>query len=144
LFKFTKNILLGEPIDVYNNGNMLRDFTYIDDLVKAIFLLISKVPSKHKKNKEILKNDTISPVAPFRVVNIGNSKPINLLDFIRELENILGKVAKKNYLSMQDGDIQNTHSNIDMLRALTGFEPNTDVHKGISQFIKWYKSYYLS
>ena len=98
--------------------------------------------AKPNKNKEILKNDSISAVAPFRVVNIGNSNPINLLDFIRELENILGKEAKKNFLNIQDGDIQNTHSNIDLLKALTGFEPKTNLHEGISQFVKWYRSYY--
>ena len=142
LFKFTRNILLDEPIDVYNRGNMLRDFTYVDDLVKAIFLLTSKEPSKVNERKEIIKNDSISSVAPFRVVNIGNSNPINLLDFIKELENVLGKDAKKNFLSMQNGDVEKTHSDINLLRALTGFEPKTNIHEGINQFVKWYKSYY--
>ena len=143
LFKFTKNILLDKPIDVYNKGNMIRDYTYISDLVEAIFLLISKIPLIPKKRKESIKNDSISDVAPFRVVNIGNSRPINLLDFIHELESVLGKVAKKNFLGMQDGDIHKTHSNIDLLKALTGFSPKTTIHEGISEFIKWYKSYYL-
>jgi UDP-glucuronate 4-epimerase len=142
LFKFTRNILLDEPIDVYNRGNMLRDFTYVADLVKAIFLLTSKEPKKVDKRKDIIKNDNISAVAPFRVVNIGNSNPINLLDFIKELEIILGKYAKKNFLSMQDGDIEKTHSDTNLLRALTGFEPKTNIHEGISQFVKWYKNYY--
>ena len=142
LFKFTKNILKDEPIDVYNGGNMLRDFTYVADLVKAIFLLISKEPKKVNERKEIIKNDNISAVAPFRLVNIGNSNPIHLLDFIKELEKILGKEAKKNFLSMQDGDIENTHSDINLLRALTGFNPKTNIHEGISQFVKWYKNYY--
>ena len=142
LFKFTKNILLGKAIDIYNNGNMLRDFTYVADLIKAIFLLISKKPEKANERKEIITNDSISEVAPFRVVNIGNSTPINLMDFINELENILGKRAKKNFLSMQDGDIQKTHSNINLLKALTGFEPKTNIHEGISQFVKWYKYYH--
>ena len=97
LFKFTKNILLDEQIDVYNRGNMLRDFTYVSDLVKAIFLLTSKEPKKVNERKEVIINDNISAVAPFRVVNIGNSKPISLLDFIKELENILGKEAKKKF-----------------------------------------------
>ncbi len=142
LFKFTKNIFLGKPIDVYNKGNMLRDFTYVEDLVKAIFLLTSKEPKKINERKEIIKNDNISAVAPFRVVNIGNSNPINLLDFIKELENILGKEAKKNFLSMQDGDIEKTHSDINLLIALTGFEPKTNIHEGICKFVKWYKNYY--
>ena len=142
LFKFTKNILLDEPIDIYNKGNMLRDFTYVADLVKAIFLLISKEPTKVNERKEIIKNDNISAVAPFRAVNIGSSNPINLLDFINELENILGKEANKNFLSMQDGDIEKTHSDINLLKAITGFYPKTNIHEGISQFVKWYKSYY--
>ena len=142
LFKFTRNILLDEPIDVYNSGNMQRDFTYVDDLVKAIFLLTSKEPKKMIERKDCIKNDNISKVAPYRVVNIGNSAPINLLDFIKELENILGKDAKKNFLTMQDGDVEKTHSDINLLRALTGFEPKTNIREGISHFIKWYKSYY--
>ena len=142
LFKFTKNILSDKPIDVYNQGNMLRDFTYVSDLVKAVFLLIHKVPNQPNKRKEILKIDNISEVAPFRVVNIGNSNPVSLLDFIKELENILGKKAKKVFLSMQDGDIYKTHSSIDLLKALTGFEPKTNIREGISQFVDWYKSYY--
>jgi len=81
-------------------------------------------------------------VAPFRIVNIGNSQPINLLDYVKELENVLGKVAKKKFLGMQDGDIHKTHSNINLLKALTGFEPKTNMHEGISQFVKWYRSYY--
>ena len=141
-FKFTKSILQGKPIDIYNEGNMYRDFTYVEDLVKAIFLLTSKEPKKNNERKEIIENDNISAVAPFRLVNIGNSNPINLLDFIKELENILGQDAQKNFLSMQDGDIEKTHSDINLLRALTGFEPNTNIHEGITQFIKWYKSYY--
>ncbi len=142
LFKFTKNILLGKRIDVYNKGNMFRDFTYVDDLVKAIFLLISKIPMKTNERKSTIKNDSISDVAPFRIVNIGNSQPINLLDYIKVLEKILGKEAKKNYLGMQDGDVYKTHSNIDLLKTLTGFEPKTTMHEGISQFVKWYKSFY--
>ena len=142
LFKFTKNILLDKSIDVYNEGDMIRDFTYVDDLIKAITLLISKIPEKVNKRKKIVNYDNISPVAPYRIVNIGNSNPTNLLDFIRELEKILNKEAKKNFLSMQDGDIYKTHSNIDLLKALTGFEPKTNIYEGISQFVKWYKSYY--
>ena len=142
LFKFTKNILSGKPIEVYNEGNMIRDFTYIADLVKAIFLLVFEIPPKANKRKNIFKNDSISDVAPFRIVNIGNSQPINLLDYIKELENALGKVAQKKLLGMQDGDIHKTHSNIDLLKALTGFEPRTNIHEGISQFVKWYRSYY--
>jgi len=143
LFKFTKNILSGKTIDVYNNGNMVRDFTYVDDLVNAIYLLTFKNPLEAQKSKEIIKNDSLSDVAPFRIVNIGNSNPINLLDFIRELEKVLGINAKKNYLGMQDGDIHKTHSNISLLENLIGFQTKTKVHEGIARFVEWYKSYYL-
>ena len=143
LFKFTKNILSDKPIDVYNKGNLTRDFTYIDDLVKAIFLLTKKIPTLDKSNKRVLKNDTISDVAPFRIVNIGNAKPINLLDFINELERILGKKSKKNFLGMQNGDVNKTHSDINLLQSLTGFSPKTTLNSGILEFVNWYKSYYL-
>jgi UDP-glucuronate 4-epimerase len=142
LFKFTKNILSGKPIEVYNKGNMVRDFTYIADLVKAIFLLISKFPAKANNRKNIIKNDSISDVAPFRIVNIGNSKPVNLIDYIQELESALGKVSKKKFLGMQDGDIHKTHSNVDLLENLISFRPDTTISDGIHEFVKWYKSYY--
>ena len=142
LFKFTRNILLDKPIDVYNSGNMERDFTYVADLVKAIFLLTSKEPIKVNERKKIIQYDNISAVAPYRIVNIGNSNPINLLDFIKELEIILGKHAKKNFLGMQDGDIEKTYSDTKLLKTLIGFEPKTNIHEGISQFVKWYRSYY--
>ena len=143
LFKFTKNILSNKSIDVYNKGNMIRDFTYIDDLVKSIFLLTHKIPPIVSKRKSIVKNDSISDVAPFRIINIGNSQPINLLDYINVLERVLGKVARKNLLGMQDGDVLKTHSNIELLNNLIGSQPKTSLHHGISEFVKWYKSYYL-
>ncbi len=142
LFKFTRNILSGQPIDVYNNGNMVRDFTYISDLVNAIYLLTDKIPLLPRKRDKEIKHDSISDVAPFRVVNIGNSKPINLLDFIAELEKVLGINAKKNYLGMQDGDIHKTHSDISLLENLIGSQPKTTVNEGITRFVEWYKSYY--
>ena len=142
LFKFTKNILSGKSIDVYNNGNMIRDFTYIDDLVNAIYLLTFKNPLESQKSKEIIKNDSLSDVAPFRIVNIGNSRPINLLHFITELEKVLGINGKKNFLEMQDGDIYKTHSDITLLENLIGFQPKTSIHEGITKFVEWYKSYY--
>ena len=140
LFKFTKNILSNMPIDIYNNGNMRRDFTYVDDLVKAIFLLISRKPEQVNKRNDIIKNDSLSRIAPFRVVNIGNSNPVNL-DFIKELENILGR-SKEKFFRYARRNIQTTHSNIKLLKDLTGFEPTIHIHEGISQFVKWYKSYY--
>ena len=142
LFKFTENILSNNPIDVFNKGNMVRDFTYIDDLVKAISLLTHKIPPKPDKRFENIEGDSISDVAPFRIVNIGNSQPVNLLDYINVLEKILLKNAKKNYLDMQDGDVYKTHSDTKLLKTLTNFSPTTNLHKGISEFVKWYKSYY--
>ena len=144
LFKFTQNILSDKPIDVYNHGDMIRDFTYIKDLVRAIFLLIKKPPSIPEKRKEKFKNDSISEVAPFRVVNIGNSQPIKLLDCINELERVIGKEAKKNFLDMQDGDVYKTHSNTNLLESITGFKPKTTLHEGISKFVEWYKLYYIN
>jgi UDP-glucuronate 4-epimerase len=142
LFKFTRNMLSGQPIDVYNNGNMVRDFTYVSDLVNAIYLLTDKIPLLPRNRDKQIKHDNISDVAPFRVVNIGNSKPINLLDFIAELEKVLAINAKKNYLGMQDGDIHKTHSDISLLENLIGSQPKTTVNEGIARFVEWYKSYY--
>lgn len=141
LFKFTKNILTNKPIDIFNKGNMERDFTYIDDLVKAIFLLTLKIPSK-LKNSLKFKNDSISSVAPYRIVNIGNARPINLLDFIALLEKALGKKAKKNFLDMQDGDVYKTHSDVKLLLYLIGYQPKTTIEEGINKFVSWYKQYY--
>ena len=143
IFKFTRNILSNKHIEVYNEGNMERDFTYISDLVKAIELLIPKKPLLPNQRKDTVRIDSISEIAPFRIVNIGNSLPINLLEFIKELEKSLGKKAKMKFLKMQDGDVYKTHSNIDLLTHLTGFKPATPVSYGIDEFIKWYKSYYL-
>ena len=139
LFKFTKGIINGEPIDIYNNGEMYRDFTYIDDIVKGMINLTS-VPPKEEKN--IDKNDSLSPVAPFRIVNIGNSNQVKLLDFVEAIENYLGKKAIRNYMPMQKGDVSATWANTDLLKKLTGYAPKTDIKKGIKEFIDWYLSYY--
>ena len=142
LFKFTSNMLSGKPIDVYNNGNMIRDFTYVSDLVNAIYLLTDKIPLLSRNRDKEIKHDSISDVAPYRVVNVGNSMPINLLDFIAELEIILEIKAEKNYLGMQDGDIHKTHSDISLLVNLIGSQPKTTVKEGITRFVEWYRSYY--
>ena len=143
LFKFTKNILLDKPIHVFNHGNMKRDFTYIADLVKAVNLLISVIPEEIDRRVKTFKNDSISDIAPFRIVNIGNSHPINLIDYIKELEKALGRKAKKIFLGLQEGDVIETHSNIELLETLTGFRPSTSIQEGIDKFVKWYKSYYF-
>ena len=139
LFKFTKGIMNGEPIDIYNNGEMYRDFTYIDDIVKGITALTDAPP---KEEKNIDKNDSLSPVAPFRIVNIGNSNQVKLLDFVEAIEDYLGKKAIRNYMPMQQGDVSATWANTDLLKKLTGYAPKTDIKVGVKKFIDWYLSYY--
>jgi len=140
LFKFTKSIINGKKIDIYNKGNMYRDFTYIDDIVKCISLLMKVIP-KNKKNFKTNKIDSLSPVAPFRVVNIGNSKKIKLLDFIKAIENSLGLKAIRNYMPMQKGDVAMTLANIDLLKKLTRIKPKTNYKEGVRKFIEWYLRY---
>ena len=140
LFKFTKAILNNDPIDVYNYGDMKRDFTYIDDLVKAIRLLIDTVPSNFKG--ALCDCDSLSPVAPFRVVNIGNSDSVQLTDFIDAIEVATGKKAKKNFMPMQAGDVPATWADASLLKALTGYSPETTVREGVSKFVEWYCSFY--
>ncbi|MBO8232420.1 UDP-glucuronate 5-epimerase [Prochlorococcus marinus str. MU1402] len=141
LFKFVKAIHEKKTIDIYNYGEMKRDFTYISDLVEAISLLIKCIP---KKDQKVSKLDSLSSVAPWRVINIGNSKVKNLSDFIKEIEINLGVVAAKNYLPMQTGDVKETFANNDLLYSLTGFKPKTDIKQGIRNFCNWYKEYYLN
>ena len=135
-YKFTKSILENESIDVYNKGKMYRDFTYIDDVTKSIELLINKIP-KIKR----YPNDSLSNGVPFRIVNIGNQKKIYLRDFIRELERQLQKKIKKNFISMQKGDVKETLSNSNLLYQITKYRPKVDYRLGISKFLKWYKFY---
>ena len=144
LFKFTKAILKGEPIDVYNYGEMARDFTYVSDLVNAIMLLIDALPHNHSEEHSTIIDDSLSPVAPFRIVNIGNSQKIKLLDFIEAIEKELGKKAIKNLMPMQTGDVPATWANANLLRELTGFTPQTDYEQGVKMFVNWYLDYYKS
>ena len=139
-FKFTKKILNGKKIDIYNKGKMYRDYTYIDDIVDGILKLIHKVPKLTSKKK--IKNDSLSPVAPFRILNIGNTKKIYLLDFINTLEKELGKKIKKNYMPMQKGDVHSTLSDSSLLKKITGYNPKTKYQTGIKKFIEWYLDYY--
>ncbi len=139
-FKFTKNILNGKKIEVYNKGKMYRDYTYIDDIVDGIIKLINKAPNFKSKKK--IKNDSISPVAPFRILNIGNTKRIYLLDFINTLEKELGKKTKKKYLPMQKGDVHSTLSDTSLLKRITGYNPKTKYQNGIKKFLDWYLDYY--
>ena len=142
LFKFTKGIIENKKIDIYNNGKMYRDFTYIDDIVNGIDLLINKPPSlKHRKK---YKNDSLSSVAPFRVLNIGNTKKVYLLNFIKEIEKELGKKAIKNYMPLQKGDVKQTLSDTSLLKSITKYNPKTNYKIGIKKFIHWYLKYYKS
>lgn len=142
LFKFTQGILGNRPIDIYNNGEMYRDFTYVTDLVRAIRLLIDTPPARPKSKDEIEPGDSLSPVAPFRVVNIGNSDKVRLLDFIEAIESECGRKAIRNYLPMQKGDVPATWADASLLQRLTGYKPETDYREGIHQFVKWYRDYY--
>jgi len=140
LFKFTKGIIENKKIDIYNNGKMYRDFTYIDDIVNGINLLIKKPPSlKHKKK---YKNDSLSSVGPFRVLNIGNTKKVYLLNFIKEIEKELGKKAIRNYMPLQKGDVKQTLSDTSLLKSITKYNPKTNYKSGIKNFLKWYQEYY--
>ncbi len=139
LFKFVDAMLADKPIDIYNHGDMWRDFTYVDDLVRAIRLLIDAVPGGPETAVE---GDNLSPVAPFRIVNIGNSDKVRLLDFIEEAEKCLGIKAKRNYLPMQTGDVQATWADATLLKNLTGFLPGTPVSVGIPKFVQWFREYY--
>jgi len=139
-FKFTKKIINKQKIDIYNKGKMYRDFTYIDDIVEGISALINKAPNLTQFGK--IKNDSLSPVGPFRILNIGNTKKIYLLDFINTLEKELGIKAKRNYMLMQKGDVKMTLSNTSLLKKLTGYNPKTSYKTGIKNFLNWYKDYY--
>ena len=142
LFKFTKAILSGKQIDIYNYGEMRRDFTYIDDLVEGVVALILADPRNIDDDRLKHRNDSKSPVAPFRVVNIGNSTSEKLIDFINALEVALGIKAKKNYMPMQQGDVAATWADAHLLEALTGYKPSTDISLGVQRLVDWYKRYY--
>ena len=139
-FKFTKNILRRKKIDIYNNGKMYRDYTYIDDVVDGIIKLTNKIPKLNTSKK--YKNDSLSHVAPFRILNIGNKKKVLLLDFIKNLEKNLGKKAIKNFKPMQKGDVYLTLSDTSLLRRMTGYNPKTKYQDGIKKFLDWYLDYY--
>lgn len=139
LFKFTKGILEGVPIDIYNNGEMWRDFTYVSDLVRGIRLLIDAVPGGPETAVE---GDSLSPAAPFRVVNIGNSEKVRLLDFIEAIEGEIGQKAIRNYMPMQTGDVPATWADASVLQQLTGYRPQTSFRDGVARFVRWYREYH--
>ncbi|MDF3362857.1 NAD-dependent epimerase/dehydratase family protein [Sulfitobacter sp. Ks41] len=141
LYKFVDAILENRPIDIYNHGDMYRDFTYVDDLVRAIRLLIDTVPERPANRNDVPEWDSLSAAAPFRIVNIGNSDKVRLLDFVEAIEVSLGKKAKRNYMEMQKGDVPATWANADLLHKLTGYRPQTDFRDGIERFVTWYRDY---
>ena len=142
LFKFTKGILEGTPIDIYNNGDMFRDFTYVEDLVRGIALLIDTPPLRPESSEDIQAGDSLSPVAPHRIVNIGNSDKVRLLDFVEAIEEALGKKAIRNYMDIQPGDVPATWANANLLKQLTGYKPETGFKTGVNRFVSWYRDYY--
>lgn len=141
LFLFTKNILEGKPINVYNHGNMIRDFTYIDDIVEGIKRVIEN-PPKGNKNWNGKYPDPSSSKAPYKIYNIGNNDPVKLLDFIEAIEKKLGKKALKKMLPLQSGDVPASHADVTDLMRDFDYKPNTSIQKGINKFIDWYLEFY--
>ncbi len=139
LFKFVKAMRAGDPIDIYNQGEMYRDFTYVTDLVRGIRLLMDAVPVR--PDGPVPEGDSLSPVAPWRVVNIGNSDKVRLLDFIEAIEDSLGVKARRNYLPMQAGDVPATWADASLLQRLTGYRPATDYREGVARFVEWYRDH---
>lgn len=139
---FTKAILAGDPINIYNHGDMRRDFTYVDDLVHGLRLLIDVPPVRPEAPEDIIDGDSLSPVAPHRVINIGNGDSVQLMDFIAAIEAATGVEAKKNFMDMQPGDVPATWANTDLLQRLTGYQPRTSVKDGVAKFVDWYRDYY--
>lgn len=143
LFIFTKNIMEGKPVEIFNNGQMVRDFTYIDDIISGVCSVLNSPPLPQTDwNGD--SPDPSSSVAPYRLYNIGNSSPVNLLDFISAIEKELGKKAEKIFLPMQPGDVKTTHADISSLQRDFGFKPLTTVDVGVAEFIKWYRYIYMN
>ena len=140
-FKFTRMIIAGEPIPVYNHGQLTRDFTYIDDIVTGIVHVLDR-PASSDKNFDTENPTPASSSAPFRVLNIGNGERIQLMTYIETLEDCLGVKAAYNMMPMQDGDVAATHADVQKLHRLTGYQPTTDIRTGLSRFCKWYRDYY--
>jgi UDP-glucuronate 4-epimerase len=138
LFKFARAMQAGEAIEIYGQGRMSRDFTFIDDLVEAVVRLMDAVPG----TEPVMADDTLSPVAPFRLVNIGGGEPSSLMDYVAELERALGVEAIKTFLPMQDGDVRATYASAELLKALTGYKPSTPISIGVPAFVDWYRTRY--
>lgn len=141
LFLFTEAMLKGEPINVFNYGKMARDFTYVDDIIEGITRLIPKAPTENA-NWSGENPDPATSFAPYRLFNIGNSNPVALMDFIGQIEEQLGKTAKKNMMEMQPGDVPKTWADVDDLFEYIDFKPQVGIEQGIEEFIRWYRNYY--
>jgi len=141
LFLFTRKILAGEPIDVFNNGSHARDFTYIDDIVEAVVRTSDRIATPNP-NWSGDDPDPSTSTAPYRIYNIGNNSPVELMQFIDCIERALGREAKKNFLPLQPGDVPKTYANVDDLAADVGFKPSTSIEEGIARFVAWYRAYY--
>ena len=141
LFLFTKAIIEGKPIKVFNNGNMKRDFTYVDDIVDGIIKVIDN-PVKGNSSWDSLQPDSSSSTAPYKIYNIGNGNPVNLMEFVTEIEKNLNKNAIKDFMPMQDGDVVETWANIDDLQKDFNYKPKTSIKEGVKNFVDWYVDYY--
>ena len=141
LFKFTKAIIEEKPIDVFNNGKHTRDFTYIDDIVEGVIKTLDD-PATSNVNWNGKQPDPATSRAPWRIYNIGNNNPVQLMDYIKALEKTLGKKAKINFLPLQPGDVPDTYANVDNLKKKFNYKPSTSVISGVSNFVKWYKDYF--
>ncbi len=141
LFLFTKAILEGKPIDVYNNGNMKRDFTYVDDIVEGIYRLLDKAPVSNGKWKSD-SPDPASSFASYQLFNIGSNNPSSLMDYIAAIERKLGVEAEKNFMPIQTGDVPQTYADVNRLEEKTGYKPSTNLSVGVSNFIDWYREFY--
>jgi UDP-glucuronate 4-epimerase len=143
LFKFTKAMLAGESIDIYNHGQMVRDFTYIDDIVEGIVRVTDK-PATANPTFDSANPDPATSNAPYRVFNVGNNQAVPLMEFIKTMEAALGLVARKNFRPMQAGDVLATAANTDELDAWVGFKPGTPLIDGIARFVAWYRGFYAA
>lgn len=137
---FVERILAGRPIDIYNHGNLGRDFTYIDDLVEAVVRLCVKPPARTEAGAPL--GEAVASVAPYRIVNIGGGQPVSLLQFIEQIENALGMKARRNLMELQPGDVFHTEASTKLLEALIGYRPTTSISLGIPRFVEWYREYY--
>jgi UDP-glucuronate 4-epimerase len=141
LFLFTKAILAGEPIKVFNHGRMVRDFTFIDDIAEGVVRVLDR-PATADPAFDAAKPDPARSNAPYRVFNIGNSDPVTLMAFIEAIEAAVGKPAIKNFMPLQDGDVPATFADVSELTAWTGFKPGTPIAEGVGRFVAWYRAYF--